>query len=268
MVPGERPGRRAGDDLAVAGVLRAVAGAGEAVGHAQRRAAHLHRLRLGQRLGADRAAEVRADGRDGVEDLALAEDEQPLLGQELQAVRELGGQRRASPWSARRRRRSAAATAARPRPGSPMPTTPAPIPSLIRNSRRSFFGLRSYALLVARRVAGSRAPGGAKRSGIWKLLHRHGVGGAADGAQPAADAAVVVLDHRATAAGRSPRPAPRARPSRPPAARATRTGRSRGSTRGRRPRSGCTARTSRGRRSSARGRRGSARPGARRRPAS
>ena len=42
-----------------------------------------------------------------------------------------------------------------------------------------------------------------------------------------------------------------------------RTARSRGSTPGRRPRTGCTARTSRGRRSSGRGRRGSAPPGAR-----
>ena len=31
--------------------------------------------------------------------------------------------------------------------------------------------------------------------GDLELLHGHGVGGTADGAQPAADAAVVVLDH-------------------------------------------------------------------------
>ena len=51
MEPGEGLRRGAGDDLAVARVLRAVAGAGEAVGHAQGRPAHLHRLRLGQGLG-------------------------------------------------------------------------------------------------------------------------------------------------------------------------------------------------------------------------
>ena len=172
---------------AVARVLRAVAGTEEAVGQPQRR----RRPRpavcgLRQRLGAHRAAQVRAHRRDRVEGVALAEHEQPLVGQELEAVREVGGRPELAPWWARRRTRWAPASAARRRPAPSSAATPAPVPSLSRKSRRSVRLLRR----------GCAVDSWAPSLRDAEALHRHGVGGAADGAQPAADAAVVVLDHR------------------------------------------------------------------------
>ena len=123
----------------------------------------VHRLGLRQRLRADRAAEVRADRGDGVEGVALAEDEQPLVGQELEPVGELRRAARASPSSARRRRRSGTQRAQRGgAPGSPMAATPAPVPSFSRKSRRSVVRLMPSS-------GRQRVPlGGAQRSLIVK----------------------------------------------------------------------------------------------------
>src|SRR3972149_630520 len=85
-VPGERPRRRSGYVRYGGGVLRAGAGAEKAMREAGRLSLHRRRLRSGERLGAHRAAEMRADGGDGVEGLALAEDEESLIGKELEPV--------------------------------------------------------------------------------------------------------------------------------------------------------------------------------------
>src|SRR3990172_4015475 len=85
-VPGERPRRRSGYVRSVAAVLRAVAGAEKAMSESERLSLHRRRLRSGERLGAHRAAEMRADGGDGVEGLSLAEDEESLIGKELEPV--------------------------------------------------------------------------------------------------------------------------------------------------------------------------------------
>ena len=222
------------------------------MGEPQRLALDRRRLGLRERLGAHRAAEVRADGRDGVEGLALAEDEEPLVGQELEPVGEVAG----APELDRGRRVVGDVGDQRAQRGDGLGgerrRRPRRCRAFMRNSRRSRSSvMRSSSVARRGEALGDREP-----------LHGHGVGGAADGAQPAADAAVVVLDHggqRQPVRVGALAPAPRARPRGGPA---PRRARGPGSTRGRRPRSGCRARTSRGRRSSARGRRGSARPGA------
>ena len=137
-------------------------------------------------------------------------------------------------------------------------TTPAPVPSL----QQEVATIRGLVGVVAHGRVSLSALAWLRRAALRdrEPLHRHRVGRAADRAQAAADAAVVVLDHRGERQARPPRRARRARARAPRRDRASRTARSRGSTRGRRPRSGCRGRTSPGRRSSARGRRGSAPP--------
>src|SRR5262249_29767147 len=71
VVAGERLRRGARDVGAVAVVLRSVAGAEEPVRQAQRLAVHGLRLRLRERFGPDRAAQVRADRGNRVEDIPL-----------------------------------------------------------------------------------------------------------------------------------------------------------------------------------------------------
>src|SRR3990172_11167841 len=67
---------------------------------------------------------------------------------------------------------------------------PAPSPAFIKNSRRSRFSvIRSSSNRSAGRGTG-------KALSDLEPLHGHGVRGAADGAEAAADTAVVVLDHR------------------------------------------------------------------------
>ena len=69
-VPGQRLRGRAGDVGAVAAYFGAVARAEEAVREAQLGAVDVDGLRIGERLGADRAPEVRADRGDRVEGVA------------------------------------------------------------------------------------------------------------------------------------------------------------------------------------------------------
>ena len=153
-----------------------------------------------QRLGPHRAAEVGAHGRDGVEGLAVAEDEQALVGQELQPVREL--RRRAELH--RRRRVVGDVRHERAQRGAGLRRErdePAPAPSLSRKSRRSVVCGQAWRSLM-RVLLGWRTGMPACTAGRHQAfrdrerLHRHGVGGAADGAEAAADAALVVLDHR------------------------------------------------------------------------
>ena len=177
--------RRAGDVRAVAGVLRAVARAEEAVREAQRLAA-----RPSVVSGCDSASARTVQPRCvqtaeiAWKVVALAEDEEPLVGEELAARPGTRSAGRASPWWARRRRRSGTSERSEATAWAPSAATPAPIPSFRRNSRRS--------LLIARAPSRPRCEPLRDR----EPLHRHRVGRAADGAEPAADAAVVVLDHR------------------------------------------------------------------------
>ena len=176
------------------------------------------RLGLGQRLGARRAAEVRADRRDRVERVALAEHEQPLVGQELQAVGKFGGQaelhgrrrvvRDVGHERAQRRGRLIARSRRRRRRCR----------ARNRNSRRrSCADRRSVGVAFSLMSAPDCRGAIGEAFGDRESLHRHRVGRAADRAQAAPDAAVVVLDHRGE---RQPSASARARSSaRAPASR-------------------------------------------------
>src|SRR5215510_80168 len=87
----ERARRRAGVIRPVAVVLRAVARAMEFVLLLEFASAVFDLLRLIQLLHLDRAAEMRARGRNRIKRLALAEDEETFVFQELSALSELIG---------------------------------------------------------------------------------------------------------------------------------------------------------------------------------
>ena len=168
VVPGEGLRRRAGDDLAVARVLRAVARADEAVGQ---RASARRPPPSSRAAGSASARTVQPRCVQTAEIawkiLPSRKTNSRCVGQELQAVREVGGQARASPWSARRRRRSARSDRSEAAACVPMPTTPAPMPSLSRKSRRSV--LRAS---VIRSPCGQRrvriAPGSGTSPSSWR----------------------------------------------------------------------------------------------------
>src|SRR6266508_2370057 len=70
---------------------------------------------------------------------------------------------------------------------------PPPMPSLTSNSRRLDFGFSS---MLSSSIPRSRGRGGGESFRDREPLHGHGVGRAADRAETAPDALLVVLDHR------------------------------------------------------------------------